>query len=602
MTRRRLARFFLWALLALLGACAATTPPAPDADARLRRLMDDSDEALLDRNPLWALYRGDTRRADRFGDYLSPGYIDAERRAAEGELAALAQIPRDRLSGTDQIAYDTFRWAVTDRRERMSPPAATVWPMLALNPMTGWQMDFATLSSGSGVAPYRRGADYDAGLTRIDGFIAWLARAQQRMREGLGSGVVLPRVAVQRLIEQFDRFAAQGMADSPYLGPIRAFPDAVPVAERERLTRAYTDALQHRLQPAFVRVRAFLADEVLPRAPAAVGLSAVPGGAAYYDVLVRSNTTTTLTTAEIHRLGLAEVERITAAMAQVQQQVGFAGTPAEFLVMLRTNPRFSPASAQAMADGYADIGQRVDRALPRLFDTPPKTPLAIRPTPDYQAPTDAAARYSSGSLDTGQPGVFYFNTFDLPSRCTWAMETLYLHEAVPGHHLQASLATENTALPTLLRFDGNTAYIEGWALYAESLGSELGLFTDPYQRFGHLNDEMLRAMRLVVDTGLHANGWTREQAIDYLLAHSAMGRTDAVAEVERYIADPGQALAYKVGALTIQRLRRRAEQALGPRFDVRAFHQQVLGTGSVPMGVLEKKIDAWIAATTAASP
>jgi uncharacterized protein (DUF885 family) len=231
-----------------------------------------------------------------------------------------------------------------------------------------------------------------------------------------------------------------------------------------------------------------------------------------------------------------------------------------------------------------------------LFDGQPKTPLEIQQTPEYQAPTDPGAMYVPGSLDTGKPGVFYFNAFDLPSRYVWAMETLYLHEAMPGHHLQTALAAENTALPKLLRFGGNTAYIEGWALYAESLGFELGLFQDPYQLFGHYNEEMWRAMRLVVDSGLHAYGWTRERAIDYMLAHSAMSAHEATTEVGRYIVDPGQALAYKIGALTIQRLRKRAEQALGKRFDIRDFHRRVLDTGSVPMEVLEAKVEDWIAA------
>ncbi|KNZ32673.1 MAG: hypothetical protein AD742_10655 [Methylibium sp. NZG] len=582
-----------------MGACATAPPPTEpplDQGTRLRALLAASDEATLDRNPIFALYRGDTRRAAQHGDYVSQAYVDGERQAAESDLAQLAQIPRAQLSPIDRVAYDTFRWSRNEWRERHAPPASSVWPLVTLDHMTGWHLFFPDLSSGTGVAPYRSVADYDAGLSRIEGFIGWLGLAVERMREGQRSGVVLPRVVVERVTAQFDRFAEQGIADSPYFGPIRTFPADLPAADKERLTRAYTAAVEGRLRPAFRRVQSFLADEYLPAARATVGLSGVPGGAAYYDFLIRSNTTTTMSAEEVHRLGQAEVSRITAGMTAVMLQVAFQGSLAQFFEHLRTDPRFAPASAQALADGYTDIGRRVASALPRLFDAEPKTPLAIRPTPDYQAPTDAGARYNSGSLDTGQPGVFFFNTYDLPSRRVWGMETLYLHEATPGHHMQSALAAENLALPKLLRFDGNTAYNEGWALYAESLGFELGLFQDPYQRFGHYDDEMLRAMRLVVDTGLHAYGWTRERAIDYLLAHSAMSRTDAVAEVERYIANPGQALAYKIGALTIQRLRRQAEQALGARFDVRAFHRQVLETGSVPMAVLEAKIVAWIAA------
>jgi uncharacterized protein (DUF885 family) len=343
-------------------------------------------------------------------------------------------------------------------------------------------------------------------------------------------------------------------------------------------------------------MRDFLRDDYLPRTRGSVGLSDLPGGAGWYRQLVAENTTTALAPDEIHQIGLAEVARIRQSMDAVRIETGFAGALPEFLEFMRTDPRFQPASAQALKDGYADIGRRVDLALDRLFAHRPRSALELRPTPANQERTDAAARYQQGTPDGSRPGIFYFNTWDLPSRNTSGMESLYLHEAVPGHHYQVSLAQENLALPKLLRFGGNTAYVEGWALYAESLGFELGLFTDPYQHFGHLDDEMLRAMRLVVDTGLHTKGWTREQAIDYMLANSSMSRTDAVAEVERYIASPAQALAYKIGQLTIRRLRTRAEVALGPRFDVRAFHDQVLNTGALPLAVLEAKIEAWVAA------
>jgi len=588
------------AFVCMIGACAAptSTPDRREADAgpRLRNLLDSSDEAFLDRNPIYALYRGDTRRAARHGDYISQSYVDAERQAAEDDLAQLARIPRDQLSPADRVAYDTFRWSREEWRERHAPPASSFWPLLQLDQMNGWHLFFPDLSSGVGVAPYRSVADYDNGLSRIEGFVAWLDLAVDRMREGQRSGVVLPRVVAERVVAQFDRFAAQGVDDSPYYGPIRKLPPDMAVADRERLTLAYAAAVEDRLRPAFRRVRAFLVDEYLPSTRASVGLSALPGGAAYYEFLIRSNTTTTLTAAQVHRLGLAEVDRITAGMSVVMRKVGFQGTLGQFFEHLRTDPRFVATSPQALADRYAEIGRRVDETLPRLFDGRPKTPLEIRPTPDYRAPTDPGARYIPGSLDTGKPGVFYFNTFNLPSRRIWGLETLYLHEATPGHHMQLALAAENTALPKLLRFGGNTAYGEGWALYAESLGPELGLFEDPYQLFGHYNDEMLRSMRLVVDTGLHAYSWTREQAIDYMLAHSAMSPNDTTAEVERYVADPGQALAYKVGALTIQRLRKQAEQTLGARFDIRDFHRQVLNTGNVPMAVLEAKIGQWIAA------
>ncbi len=587
------------AALLLLSACAASSGvvvAAGDSSARLRRLLDASDEARLDRNPLYGIYRGDLRRAAQHGDYVSEAYVEAERRAAEADLSALAAIPRERLPAADRIAYDTFRWSRADTRERHSEPAASIWPRLKLDQLNGWHLEFATLSSGDGAAPYRSVKDYDDGLSRIDGFVSFLDRAAARMREGMTAGIVQPRFVVDRMIVQFAKFAAHGLEDSPYYTPIRNLPPDIAAADRERLTKAYAVAVRDKLQPAFRRVQAFLADDYRLATRDSVGLSALPGGAAYYDFLVRSNTTTNLSAGQIRALGLEEVERITQGMNDVMRRVGFTGTLPAFFEHLRTDPRFRPASAEALGDGYRAIGRRVDKALLRLFDVAPRTLLEIRPTPDYSARTDAAARYASGSLEGGRPGIFYFNTYDLPSRSTWGMETLYLHEAVPGHHFQGMIAIENEALPKLLRFDGNTAYWEGWALYAESLGPELGLFEDPYQMFGHLNDEMLRAMRLVVDTGLHAFSWTREQAIDYMLAHSAMSRTDATVEVERYIVDPGQALAYKVGQLTIRRLRTKAEQTLGLRFDLRAFHAQVLTTGAMPLSVLEAKIDDWIAA------
>ena len=584
-------------------ACAVAAMPwrvgaddGADEASRLRRLLDASDEALLDRNPIYGLYRGDTRRAALHGDFISAAYVEGERRAAEVELARLAEIRRDRLAPAERIAYDVFKWSREDDRERHSPPAASIWPLLKIDQMNGWHLHFPELSSGAGAAPYRTVADYDNGLARIDGFLGWLERATARMREGQRSGVVLPRVIVERVIGQFDTYAAQGLDESPYYGPIRRMPPGFPDPDRTRLTKAYAAAVEERLRPAFRRTSAFLRDDYLPSARSTVGLAAVPGGSAYYAHLIRSNTTTALSADEVHRLGLAEVARIRSGMTAAMRKASFDGDLARFFEHVRTDRRFEPQSAQQLADGYAAIGRRVDAAVPRLFAALPKTPLAIRPTPSEQAVHDAAARYNGGSLESGQAAVFYFNTHDLPARKVWDMETLYLHEAVPGHHLQQAIAAENTALPKLLRFGGNTAYNEGWALYAESLGPELGVFDDPYQLFGHYNAEMLRAMRLVVDTGLHAQGWSRERAIDYMLENSAMSRIDATAEVERYIVNPGQALAYKIGALTIRRLRRKAERALGPRFDVRDFHAQVLGTGSIPMAVLEDKIDRWIAA------
>jgi uncharacterized protein (DUF885 family) len=302
---------------------------------------------------------------------------------------------------------------------------------------------------------------------------------------------------------------------------------------------------------------------------------------------------------EIHSLGLREVTRIRGEMDKVRREVGFNGNLPAFFNHLRTDPKFKARSRDALTQGYYDIGKKIDAELPRYFSTMPKARLEIRPYEPFREKFEAGGSYQSGTPDGSRPGVFYFNAYDLPSRTTPGMTTLYLHEGAPGHHFQISLAQENEALPAFMRFGGNTAYVEGWALYAETLGYDMGFYKDPYQRFGTLSDEMLRAMRLVVDTGIHSKGWTRDQAISYMLSNSDMGRTDATAEVERYIAIPSQALAYKLGALTIQRLRTKAQTELGAKFDIRAFHDQVLGTGALPLAVLEQKIDRWIAAAKA---
>ena len=322
----------------------------------------------------------------------------------------------------------------------------------------------------------------------------------------------------------------------------------------------------------------------------------MPGGAALYAHRVAESTTTDLTPDAIHRIGLAEVARLQGEMEAVKLQVGFPGTLKQFFDHIRTDPKFKPKSREEMTARYYAIGKRLDATLPRLFSTLPKTSLEIKPTPALTEKGAARGEYQQGTADGSRPGVFYFNAYDLPSRTTPGMETLYLHEGAPGHHFQIALAQENESLPAFQRFGGNTAYVEGWGLYAETLGRELGVYTDPYQYFGYLDSQLFRAIRLVVDTGIHSKGWSRDRTIQYILDNSSRGRTNATAETERYIAIPGQALAYKVGQLKISELRARAETKLESRFDIRAFHEQILGSGALPLTVLERKIDDWIAA------
>ena len=600
-------RILVAGLVVLLPACTSLEPPSVaaagrvvdggDATVRLRRVLADSDETWLEHYPLVALYRGDPRPVARFGDEFSEAHVAAMRAAAQADLERLAAIDRDQLTPADRIAYDTFRWNKTLELRRFGPTLSSVWLRLPLNSyFESWHIEFLNLSSGAGVAAYRTVADYDNGLARIDGFIAFLDRAVVRLREGAARGVVQPPHVVEDMIRQFDEFVAQGVEGSAFHTPIDKLPVAMVRADRDRLTQSYRTMIRDRLLPTLVHVRDFLKREYLPKSRDTVGLAQIPGGADYYRFLVEEHTSTSMSPAEMHRVGLAEVARIKRSMEEIKNRVGFAGSLAQFFEHIRTDRRFKPASAQGLADAYRVIGATVSQALPRLFRTLPQTALELRPVPAATERAAPGAYYDAGSVDGSRPGVFFFNTYDLPSRTIETMETLYLHEAVPGHHLQASLRRENLAMPDVLRFGWNTAYIEGWALYAESLGPELGMLTDPYQRFGAYGYEMLRAMRLVVDTGLHMMGWTRDQAIDYMLANSAFNPARAAQEVDRYIANPGQALAYKVGQLTIARLRATAERALGPAFDIRAFHDEVLSTGALPMAVLEAKIDSWIAA------
>ncbi len=564
---------------------------------RLAALFAADDEANLKRNPLSALFRGDMRYADQFGDFISDQYFAGERRAAEDNLAALSGVDRAKLNSTDQIAYDVFKQNQNDAIKGLSKEIMDVTVVRPLNHFFGFHTFYPTFASGKGAAPFKTAADYDNNLKRHKEFIVLMDRSIDRFRQGMASGVFETKLTITNVIDQLNTQLAQKTEESPYYGPVLQFPADFSEADKTRLTAEYHEAVEKGLYPANARLRDFLRDSYLPLAREQVGLSAMKGGDVLYQYLIEQTTTLPMKADEIHQLGLSEVTRIKTGMEAIKKEVGFKGTLPEFFEHLRTDPKFKPASREGLTQGYYDIGKKVDTVIGQQFKVIPKAPLEIKPYEEFREKYEAGGSYQNGTPDGKRPGIFYFNAYDLPSRTTPGMTTLYLHEGAPGHHFQIMLAQENEALPAFMRFGGNTAYVEGWALYAETLGYDMGLFKDPYQRFGTLSDEMLRAMRLVVDTGLHSKGWTREQAIDYMLANSDMGKTDATAEVERYIAIPSQALAYKIGALTIQRLKKKSQDALGKKFDVREFHNQVLNTGALPLTVLEKKIDDWIAAS-----
>ena len=588
-----------------LSACASV-PPVAEAPAvsasdeaseheRLFALFEDADERDLALNPLSALFRGDTRYADRIGDYYTDANNDASRADAQLNLARLAEIDRSKLSDTDRIAYDVFAYNQREALAGLTPEILAVTQVRPVNHFTGFHTFYPSFASGQSAAPFATLEDYENNLKRHADYAELTDRMIARFREGMDSGVLETQLTIGNVISQLDTQLALDIEESPFWMPVTNFPEEFSQADRTRLEAEYRTSIGQ-VYAAHERLRDFLRDEYYAVARESVGLSQMKGGEALYRQLVEETTTLPLEPDYLHDLGLSEVARIKTELEKVKAEVGFTGTLNEFFDYVRTDPKFQPESREALTQTYYDIGAQVDAKIPEYFSLTPKTPLEIKPYEEYREKFEAGGSYQSGAADGSRPGTFYFNAYDLPSRLTTGNMTLYLHEGAPGHHFQISLAQENEALPAFMRFGGTTAYIEGWALYAETLGYEMGFFDDPWNRYGTLQDEQLRAMRLVVDTGLHAKGWSREQAIDFMLENSGMTRTEVVAEVERYIAIPSQALAYKVGALKIQELRAKAESALGDAFDIRTFHAQVLDSGGLPLPVLEAKIDRWIAA------
>jgi uncharacterized protein (DUF885 family) len=596
--------------LAVSLAGCATPPPSTDAPAaattestparqstdqkqRLDALFESYFEEALELSPLLATYIGDHRYDDRLPNSIGPDHIAASRAMNRKYLDAIRAIDPAGLAPTDRISYDIFL------RERERELRAERFPaeLLPLNQAGSLLTVMPALGSGANAQPFETVQDYEHWLKRLDGLVVWMDQAIANMRVGVAKGAVQPRAVMEKVLPQLDAMIVPRAEESQYFAPLKRFPESIAQTDRDRLTAAYTQALEARLLPAYRRLRDFVRDEYLPRTRATVAWTALPDGEAWYAFHVQEHTTTALTPEEIHAIGLGEVRRILGEMDGVRQRVGFDGDLEAFFEHLETDPKFYFTNGKDLLQGYRELKTRIDASLPKLFSVFPKADYEVREVEAFRAASAAGAFYEQPSADGSRPGIFYVNTHNLKAQPKFGMETLSLHEAAPGHHFQIAIQQELEGVPRFRRFGGDyTAYVEGWALYAESLGKELGFFTDPYQWFGRLNDEQLRAMRLVVDTGLHAKGWSRERAIQFMLDNSTLAESDVVSEVERYIAWPGQALGYKVGDLALQRLRRNAEAELGPRFDVRDFHREVLRDGAVPMDVLEAKIERWIAA------
>jgi uncharacterized protein (DUF885 family) len=578
-----------------MAAAAGQQVAAPVADAgqRLNAMFERYFEEYLELNPLYATQLGDNRYNDRLPNDIGPEYRAREHEMNERYLAALQEFDPTKLSGEDRISYEIFLREGLRQRESERFPSY----LLPLGRLFGLQETMPALGSGTNAQPFVTVADYENWLERLDGFVVYMDQAIVNMREGVAKGVVQPRPIMEKVLGQLDGMIVTKAEDSPFFAPVSRFPDTVPVADRERLTAAYRTAIEDKVIPAYRRVRDYVRDDYMPKTRTTVAWTALPDGKAWYAYLVKRHTTTDMTPEEVHKVGLDEVARIHDEMDAVRRQVGFEGDLAAFFRHLESDPQFYFTQGSDLVQGYRELKVRIDAALPKLFSVFPKADYQVREVEAFRAESAASAFYQGASADGSRPGIFYVNTFDLKAQPKFGMETLSLHEASPGHHFQGSIQQELTGLPKFRRFGGGyTAYAEGWALYAEYLGKELGMFTDPYQWFGRLNDEQLRAMRLVVDTGLHSLGWSREQAIRYMVENSSMSESYATSEVDRYISWPGQALGYKIGDLRIQALRRNAEKELGAKFDIRDFHREVLSDGEVPMDVLEAKIARWVAA------
>jgi len=593
--------------LSLAGVVAAPSfAKAPDAKpaasasksdkaAQLNALYDQYWEEVLKLNPIQATFQGDPRYNDQMPNFQTAEFRAKSHAFTERWLKKIESIGPEGLTGQDLLSYEIF---VRSSKDELEGEQFNGW-MLPVNQMGSTATFAVQLGSGKGAQPFKTVKDYDNWLKRAAVLPEIIDSEIGNMREGMKAGMVQPRALMVKVIPQLDALIKDKAEDTLFWGPIAAMPADFSAADKTRLTAAYKDVIEQKIMQAYQREPAFLTDVYLPATRDSVGLDKQPNGQAWYAYNARMRTTTRMTPDEIHQLGLREVDRIHGEMQKVMDQVGFKGSLQDFFKFMQTDPQFGFKTEDALLAYYRALEAKINAGVPSQFSLTPKAPFEIRPVEAFRAKSAAGGEYQSPSEDGSRPGIFYVNTFDLPTRKTWDAEDLFLHEAIPGHHFQLALQQELKNVPAFRRFGGETAFIEGWGLYAESLGKSLGVYETPYDYFGYLQNELWRAIRLVTDTGLHSKGWTREQVIKYMLDNSAESETQSTAEAERYIAWPAQALAYKIGELKIKELRARAEQALGPKFDIREFHAEVLKDGAVPLDVLDAKINRWIASKKA---
>ncbi len=555
------------------------------------QLLKDYNEGKLKLNPLNATFAGDNRYNDQFPNFLSNEYGQKSNHFFKDYKAKLAQFNDNDLTESQQMSKAVLDWDCNIALAQSSFKNDLLMP---INQMWTVNLTMGQLASGSSAQPFKSLTDYKNWLSRLEQYNTWLQSAETRMKQGIKEGYVLPASLIKKVIPQFEGLSNTKLDEHLFYSPIKKFPSDFSEEDKKKLTEEYASLLNEKLIPSFKSMYNFLKTDYLKAGLKESGISAIPNGKAYYDHAIKNYTTTNMTAKEIHELGLTEVARILAEMEKVKEEVGFKGTLKEFFNDVRENKKLMPyTTPKEIIDNFNAIHEKMKPQLEKLFGNKPKTPFVVKQTEKFRE-ASASAEYNPGSLDGTRPGVFYTPIPDASKYNVFSDEALFLHEAIPGHHYQISLTQENQDLPDFRKTLWYSAYGEGWALYTENLGKELGLYTDPYQYFGMLGMEMHRAIRLVVDTGLHSMGWTREQAIQYSLDNEAESEASIISEIERYMANPGQALSYKIGQLKIRELRAKAKTALGDKFDIREFHNQVLETGCIPLALLENKIDNWI--------
>jgi uncharacterized protein (DUF885 family) len=574
-------------LLSTFAPVFAQVISSSDAAKTLHQLFDEDWQWSLREFPESATLIGDNHYNDRLTDY-SPDAI-ARRKSHEREmLARIKKIDRSKLTSQDVISYDLFL------RDKELNVEGSRFPFeyMPIDQMNGVQIIFGQVV---GSTPFRNVSDYHNYIARLSAFPKQIEQLIALMKRGIETKWLPPAVPMRSVPDQIEGQIAEDPGASPFFKPFGALPEELPDTERARLVESGKKAIAESMTPALKKLAAFIKQTYLPACRKDIGASLLPDGEAYYQYAIKRHTTTNLSAREIHEIGKREVARIRKEMEAIIRQVGFTRSFQEFLAYLRTDPRFYYTKADELVAGYSYIAKQSDGKLPELFAELPRTPYGVRVIPGYEAPAQTTAYYQPSASDGSRAGLFMINTYKLETRPKYEMEALTLHESVPGHHLQIARAQELNGLPEFRRNAGYTAYVEGWGLYAESLGSEMGFYADPYSRFGQLTYEMWRACRLVVDTGMHAFGWSREQAIDLMKENTAKTENDIIVEVDRYIVWPGQALAYMIGSLKIKELRARATKELGARFDVRKFNNAVLDDGPLPLDLLDERMTAWIA-------